>query len=69
MRKKIMYVYLPACIDTEAERCLQTPSSIWVISVVLYFPSYSVKLFQDHILLLNNLCMSRERQSFRIVTQ
>lgn len=41
-----MYVYLPACIDTEAERCLQTPSSIWVISVVLYFPSYN--LFWGH---------------------
>lgn len=34
------------CTHTEAEHCPQTPGSVWVICVVLYFPLYSVKSFR-----------------------
>lgn len=36
----------PLCTNTEAEQCPQTPGSIWIICVVLYFPLYSVKPFR-----------------------
>lgn len=36
----------PLCTDTQAEQCPQTPGSICIICVVLYFPLYSIKPFR-----------------------